>query len=779
MGPRGAATLRPLVFFLLASGVAGAPAQAQLRTQPYLSGLSFPVGFIPDPTAPGRFFVVEQMGQIRIADQGVLLADPFLDVTALVTPRTPIEAERGLLGMVLAPDYASSGRFFVAFTREGSSPAERGDLVIARYTRASGDPLRADPGSRFDLRWGGPAGPAYIEHSARPSHNGGSMAFGADGYLYIGLGDGGGNGDPDNNAQNPMELKGKILRIDVGVPDSDPQGYRIPADNPFLDNDPIAALPEIWAFGVRNPWRITFDDPALGGTGALLIADVGQDRWEEVTYEPAGLGGRNYGWRVLEGTNPYYNTDVPDYVAPAPAFLPLTDPAFEYFHSAGVSVVEGYSLTGGYVYRGSGLGEAMRGRYFFADFALAKLWSARVTPDASSTSAAFSDIIDHTSEMSPGRLSSLAVDLAGELYLVRYGAVNQGAITRVCGVALDPKITSFSVSGGIGTIHVTAPPGCTWTVSSDAPWLSVVSDTSAVGSRTIVFRVAANAEGTREGGVTVGGQRVAIAQSTAPPVPGDVDNNGSVDLFWQHADGRLALWMMNGTTLVQSRAFGPGSIADPAWRIAAAGDFDRDGSTDVIFQHQTDGRLAVWYMSGGVLLSAEPLSPGSVPDTAWKIRAATDLNGDGWTDLLWQHQTTGAIGVWLMAGTQLRDAHLLTPGSVADLDWRIVGAGDLNGDGNVDLVWQHQTSGLIGVWFMRASALQSAVLLTPGQVADTDWKIRAVVDLNGDGRPDLVWQNQATGMLSTWLLDGIRLADGLQLTPAFVDDTNWQVVGPK
>ena len=209
------------------------------------------------------------MGHVRVVVDGVLQDRDFLDVSSLVTPRTPIEAERGLIGMVLAPDYATSGRFFIAFTREGTSPDERGDLVIARFRRALSEPQFADPASRFDLRWHSPSGPRFIEHSARPAHNGGSMVFGADGYLYIGLGDGGGNGDPDGNAQNPMELKGKILRIDVNVPDSDPQGYRVPLDNPFLDGVPIAALPEIWAFGVRNPWRVVFDDAALGGTGAL------------------------------------------------------------------------------------------------------------------------------------------------------------------------------------------------------------------------------------------------------------------------------------------------------------------------------------------------------------------------------------------------------------------------------------------------------------------------------------------------------------------------------
>jgi glucose/arabinose dehydrogenase len=777
MGSSGISPLRSAVLCLLAAVAAPSAAQAQLRAQPYVTGLSFPVGFIADTTASDRQFVVEQMGHIRVVVNGTLLPDDFLDVTALVTPRTRIEAERGLLGMVLAPDYAVSGRFFIAFTRESAVPDERGDIVIARYTRSTSNPLLADPASRFDLRWGGPTGPAFIDHSARPAHNGCAMAFGSDGYLYIGLGDGGGNGDPDNNAQNPMELKGKILRIDVSVPDSDPQGYRVPADNPFLDGIPVAALPEIWAFGVRNPWRLTFDDAARGGTGALLIADVGQDRWEEVTYEPAGVGGRNYGWPLREGANPYYNTDIPNYVAPPGAFMPLSDPAFEYFHSAGVSIVEGYSLTGGYVYRGTGLGASMQGRYFFSDFALAKIWSAKVVPDAET--AAFTDIIDHTSDMTPGNMSTFGVDAHGELYLVKYGVTGQGVVSRVCGFTPALALASFSASGGTGTLQVTAPAGCAWTVSSADPWISVLSDDTAVGSRTVVFRVWPNAGAPRTGNLIVAGQRVAVSQGNAVAVRGDFDNSGTADLVWQHADGRPAVWLMKGTALADARPIGPGALPDPAWRIAASGDFDRDGSPDLVFQHQGDGRLAVWLLSGDTLLAADELTPGSVTDLDWKIRGAADFDRDGWMDLIWQHQGSGAIGVWLMNGTRLRDAHLFSPDMVADLGWRIVGAGDMNGDGHTDLVWQHDTNGSIATWLMNGSSMRSAILLSPGQVADTNWKIRGVTDFNADRQPDLIWQNQVTGHVSVWFMRGTELADGVRFTPESVADTNWQIVGPR
>lgn len=773
--------LRQSVVPILLAGLCAVPlpARAQLQTQPYVTGLSFPVAFIPDPTASDRQFVVEQMGHIRVVVDGVLLAEDFLDLSTVVTPRTRIEAERGLIGMVVAPDYATSGRFFVAFTREGTAPEDpdRGDVVIARFRRSADNPLLADPTSRFDLRWGSATGPRYIEHSARPSHNGGAMVFGPDGYLYIGLGDGGGAGDPDNNAQNPMELKGKILRIDVNVGDADPQGYRVPPDNPFIDGQPISALPEIWAFGVRNPWRLTFDDPALGGTGALLIADVGEGRWEEINYEPPADAGRNYGWRMLEGSNPYYNHDVPDYAPPTPAFVPLTDPVFEYFHSSGQSPVEGYSIIGGYVYRGAGLGEGMRGRYFFADFALQRIWSVRLTPQGGGT-ASPSDVREHTSEIPPGNLSSFGVDQTGELYLVKYGGVSQGIVSRVCGFSVSAIVTSFAAPGGTGSVQVTSPAGCAWSVSESSPWIHLVSNTEASGSALVSFTVPPNQEGVdRDATITIAGRTIAVSQRSTPATPGDINGDGATDLLWQHTDGRLAAWFMHGTTLMRGVPLGPGALPDPAWRIVASGDFDGDASRDIVFQHETDGRLAVWMMSGTALLAGMEI--GQVPEIAWKVRGSGDMNRDGWPDLIWQHEADGRLAVWLMERTALREGRVLSPPIVPDRDWRIVAVADTNGDDAPDFVWQNQATGLLATWLMDGLTYVDGILLSPSQVADTDWKITAAGDFNGDGMPDLIWQHQSSGMIAAWLMDGHRLIDAVLLTPAEVADTGWKIVGPR
>ena len=289
-----------------------------------------------------------------------------------------------------------------------------GNTVVARFRRST-DPLIADPASRFDLRWGGAAGPAFI---AQPfaNHNGGHLAFGPM-AICIGMGDGG-RGDPGDYAQNPAELLGKMLRIDVNVRDRDPSGYVVPPSNPFPPGAHPGYRPEIWAVGLRNPWRYAFDDVTRGGTGALIIADVGQDKWEEIDYQPRGRGGRNYGWRNREGGHDY-NLSHP------PAFAPLTEPIYEHDHSVG------QSITGGFVYRGRALSAKYRGRYFFADFIEGQVWSLALTTDADGEGHA-SDVVEHTAELSGGTplgtVSSFGVDAAGELYILSY---SRGAILKV------------------------------------------------------------------------------------------------------------------------------------------------------------------------------------------------------------------------------------------------------------------------------------------------------------------------------------------------------------
>lgn len=328
----------------------------------------------------GRLFVVEKGGTIRIVRNGVVQETPFLDITPLVNSAA---SERGLLGLAFHPKYTSTGQFFVYYTEQ------TGDLIIARY-KVSPDPNRADPNSAQQL--------LRIAHRDAANHNGGNLMFGPDGYLYIGTGDGGGAGDRFGNSQNPGALLAKLLRIDVdsGNP------YGIPKDNPFVNR--AGFRPEIWAWGLRNPWRYSFDR----ATGDLYIADVGQNLWEEVDFQPANSkGGENYGWNRMEGNHCY----PPNAQCDPAAFV---TPVAEYGHDRGDC-----SITGGYVYRGKDQ-PALMGAYFFSDACTGRFWALQ-------RSAAGQWI---TSELinSGISVSSFGEDEQGELYVV---GLSEGSLYRV------------------------------------------------------------------------------------------------------------------------------------------------------------------------------------------------------------------------------------------------------------------------------------------------------------------------------------------------------------
>ncbi|MEE8278540.1 MAG: PQQ-dependent sugar dehydrogenase, partial [Thermoanaerobaculia bacterium] len=347
--------------------VAGATAHAAEPIELTLvaEGLTQPLALVHAGDGSRRLFIVEQGGRILIHDGTGLLPDPFLDISS----RVNCCGERGLLGLAFHPDYASNGFFFVNYTESS------GDTVISRFS-VSGDPNRADGSSETEVL-------SFAQPFA--NHNGGQLAFGPDGHLYIASGDGGSGGDPRNNGQQLDTLLGKILRIDV-----DELPFGIPPDNPFVDNP--SARAEIWAFGLRNPWRFSFDR----STGDLFIADVGQDRREEVDFQPAGSpGGENYGWRRMEGSlcfNPSGGCNDGSLVLPI----------LEYDHDLGCSV------TGGYVYRGTEA-PGLEGNYLFGDFCSGLIWGA--TPGLGGAWAvaelAGSDLA----------ISSFGEDGPGELYV--------------------------------------------------------------------------------------------------------------------------------------------------------------------------------------------------------------------------------------------------------------------------------------------------------------------------------------------------------------------------
>ncbi len=350
------------------------PESPRARLVEVASGFERPLFVTHAGDGSGRLFVVEQGGKIRIVMNGTIASEPFLDITSDLDNSG---GERGLLGLAFAPDFQKSGTFFVAHTAPG--PAG----VIRRF-RVSSDPDRADRGSaELVLSMDDPAG----------NHNGGMIAFGPDGYLWVGTGDGGSAGDPWGNAQNPKSLLGKMLRIDVRS-----RPYAIPADNPWLGRDGFR--PELWALGLRNPWRFSFDR----ATGELWIGDVGQFAWEEIDLADSKQGGQNFGWKHMEGAHCY---DPKQGCEAGGLELPI----HEYGHDRGCSV------TGGYVYRGSDL-PSLSGSYLFSDYCRGTVWTLERSQDGGITVSVL---------LQAGAVSSFGEDEAGEIYLCDH---SRGTISR-------------------------------------------------------------------------------------------------------------------------------------------------------------------------------------------------------------------------------------------------------------------------------------------------------------------------------------------------------------
>ena len=385
--PQYVAFLLALLLTACGGGGGGGGASAAQPTSlnsismaPVVSGLSSPVDLQDAGDGSGRLFVVEQPGTIRVLQGGALRATPFLDIRALVN----FSDEMGLLGVAFHPAFAQNQRFYVNYVRVlGSGQIQS---VIAEYRVSAADANQADPASERIL---------LTVDQPFTNHKGGQLAFGPDQFLYIGLGDGGSGGDPLGNAQNLQSLLGKMLRIDVDHT-TGALPYAIPADNPFIGG---AGLPEIWAYGLRNPFRFSFDLP----TGRLFVGDAGQDRFEEVDILQRG---GNFGWNVMEGLH---------------CFRPATGcnmsglllPIAEYSHSEGIAVI------GGYVYRGSSI-PALAGSYVFGDFGSGTIW--RLTQDAGGA-------WQRVTLLSGGpAISSFGRDAAGELYVLDYVA---GAILKV------------------------------------------------------------------------------------------------------------------------------------------------------------------------------------------------------------------------------------------------------------------------------------------------------------------------------------------------------------
>ena len=451
------------------------PVLAQVGLTHVASGFTDPVFVGHAGDGSNRLFIVERAGRIRVLLPGATMGIEFLNIT----PSVSTTGEQGLLGLAFHPQYATNRRFFVFYTRKPD-----GAIRISEF-RATSDPNLADHIERPLLT---------IPHPGQANHNGGMIAFGNDGLLYIAVGDGGSGNDPPNNAQNLNVLLGKILRINVNTP----SGYLIPASNPFAGATP--GLDEIYAYGLRNPWRFSVDR----STGQLWVGDVGQGSKEEID-TPIVAGG-NYGWRVFEGVTCTGNGPA----ACNPAAY--SAPVIEYTHDGGRC-----SVTGGNVYRGS-KGTLTPGTYIYGDFCTGEVFA--------SSNGIQSRVFD-TSQ----NISSFGEDQAGELYLVGYAS---GAIYRFirtqsttppstpptagCTYVINPTARNAGWRAESSSVAVSAGAGCQWTATTSAAWLRVTSGAAGNGNGSVGYRSDANPTTVaRTGRLTIAGRSFTVNQAAAPP----------------------------------------------------------------------------------------------------------------------------------------------------------------------------------------------------------------------------------------------------------------------
>ncbi|MBK9927896.1 MAG: PQQ-dependent sugar dehydrogenase [Anaerolineales bacterium] len=422
-------------------GVVAVPAfldPSKLTFQEVASGLNNPVFITHAGDGSNRLFVLERSGKIRIIKNGSLLSTPFLDIQSSVRSTS---GEQGLLGLAFHPSYASNGKFYVVYTAPRSGDSNGSVLTLRQYTVSVGNPDLANTGSGATI--------LTIDHPTNSNHNGGTIAFGNDGYLYWSTGDGGGGGDPNNNAQNLKSHLGKILRIDVnsGSP------YAIPATNPFYSDPTSGIKKEIWAYGLRNPWRISFDR----STHDLYIGDVGQGVREEIDFQPSNsTGGQNYGWRIMEGSLCYNPSSGCDQTG---KILPVA----EYDHTLGCSV------TGGYVYRGSNF-PSLKGYYLYGDFCSGRIFSTyNNLPTGWTTPVQLADTafnITTFGEDQQGELY-LADYATGKIYKIKYADPSISGNVGVGGVTLSytDGVAKSVTSKGDGSYTITVPSGWSGTVT--------------------------------------------------------------------------------------------------------------------------------------------------------------------------------------------------------------------------------------------------------------------------------------------------------------------------
>lgn len=494
--------MKKIVLFSFSLLWAGFLSAQTLALEEFASGLDSPVDI---SVAPGddRLYVTERDGTVRLVNtDGTVDSTPFLNIEDLVASCGG-NCEIGLLGLAFHPDFATNGFFYVNYTAEGG-----GDTHVSRFSVSAANPNVADPGSEVIL---------LDIPQPFSNHNGGCSKFGPDGYLYIGMGDGGSGGDPMDLSQNRQSLLGKMLRIDVdsGSP------YAVPADNPFVGDD--ETLDEIWSIGLRNPWRFSFDRE----TGDMWIGDVGQNEWEEIDYEPAGTGGLNYGWRCKEGFE-NFNT------AGCPPDSELTDPVHVYSTTNGFG--DGCSVTGGFVYRGCDYPE-LYGKYIYGDFCSSRIWAITNNGDGTFTNT---ELLNYDNN----EISGFGEDNNGELYMA---ALNDGKIFKITETSNPFEITSavqdVTCSGDAdGAIDLTVPGTNTFVWSNGMSTEDLTGLTP--GDYVVTITTEAGCEKV---------QTYTVAEPDAV-VATVVEADGTLSVEGNTGE---VMWMLNGVTVATGVTFTP------------------------------------------------------------------------------------------------------------------------------------------------------------------------------------------------------------------------------
>lgn len=350
-------------------------------------------------------------------------------------------------------------------------------------------------------------------------------------------------------------------------------------------------------------------------------------------------------------------------------------------------------------------------------------------------------------------------------------------LARPCTYTVNPTQLTVGGIAGTASVTVTTDAECSWSAISQSSFAVVVGPQTQTSSHTVTIDYAANpTRGIRQGTLQIAGTTVTITQRAAQP---DLSGDGRADIFWQNrADGGLVTWSLDNWVVTSSAWLGIDHVNDTNWRVVGSGDLNGDGHVDLVWRHQIDGWLVAWFLSGTQLISSEFLSIPKVDDLNWNVEAVGDIDGDGKADLIWREKQHGWLVAWLMDAARVANPVWLSIPEVADTNWQIAGAGDTNGDGYADLIWQNQSDGALVVWSMKGKDIIASHFLSVDHVSDTNWHIRGVGDADGDGEADLIWQNDADGRLAIWLLDDYNVFGGRMLSIDRVADLNWRIVGP-